>query len=105
MSIPSKKELYFYKIKIRFNRNLEINSLEEFKKAVAESGLKCVLINTAAGDSAGLGALPGRSVDFLKTVKEAIKYATAVDCPMIHLMAGKVPEGKTKVERAKSFFP
>jgi hydroxypyruvate isomerase len=55
-----------------------------------------VLINTAAGDSVGLAAVPGKSVDFLKTVKEAIKYAKAVKCPMIHLMAGKIPEGATK---------
>ena len=61
-----------------------------------ESGLKCVLINTAAGDTVGLAAVPGKSVDFLKTVKEAIKYARAVECPMIHLMAGKIPEGATK---------
>ncbi|CBY23426.1 unnamed protein product [Oikopleura dioica] len=53
-------------------------------------------MNTAAGDSVGLGAIPGKSVDFLKTVKEAIKYANAVDCPMIHLMAGKIPVGQTK---------
>ena len=55
-----------------------------------------MLINTAAGDSVGLGAVPGKSVDFLKTVKEAIKYASAVECPKIHLIAGKIPEGATK---------
>uniref|UniRef100_A0A8C4J4A3 Hydroxypyruvate isomerase (putative) n=2 Tax=Dromaius novaehollandiae TaxID=8790 RepID=A0A8C4J4A3_DRONO len=41
----------------------------------------------------GLGAVPGRQPAFRKGLAMAVQYAKAVDCPRIHLMAGRVPVG------------
>jgi len=64
---------------------------------LAQNGLSLALFNTVAGDWAGgergLAALPGREDEFRAGVDLAIGYATAAKCPLLHLMAGLVPEG------------
>ena len=47
---------------------------------------------THAGER-GLACLPGREAEFRAGVREALRYAEALDCPHIHLMAGCIPEG------------
>uniref|UniRef100_G3TVK6 Putative hydroxypyruvate isomerase n=1 Tax=Loxodonta africana TaxID=9785 RepID=G3TVK6_LOXAF len=60
---------------------------EALARAVREAGLRLVLINTPPGDQEkgemGLGA----------GLEQAVLYAKALDCPRIHLMAGRVPQG------------
>ncbi|XXQ52604.1 2-oxo-tetronate isomerase [Xenophilus aerolatus] len=67
-----------------------------------DQGLQQVLFNTPPGDWAagerGLACLPGREADFRGAVAKALDYAQALDCPRIHLMAGLVPEGRTRDE-------
>ncbi|NWI19560.1 HYI isomerase, partial [Crypturellus soui] len=41
----------------------------------------------------GLGAVPGRQAAFREGLALAVQYAKAVECPRIHLMAGRVPLG------------
>nr|XP_023410386.1 putative hydroxypyruvate isomerase isoform X2 [Loxodonta africana] len=41
----------------------------------------------------GLGAVPGRQAAFREGLEQAVLYAKALDCPRIHLMAGRVPQG------------
>lgn len=52
-------------------------------------------VAAAVGDAAkgekGLAALPGREADFREGFDQALDYALAVDCPLIHPMAG-VPD-------------
>ncbi|KUH69814.1 hypothetical protein AU184_08800 [Mycolicibacterium novocastrense] len=48
--------------------------------------------NTAAGEL-GVTALPGREDEFKGELNTAIRAAVALGCPMIHPMAGRVPEG------------
>ncbi|XP_003415396.2 putative hydroxypyruvate isomerase isoform X2 [Loxodonta africana] len=66
-------------------------------RAVREAGLRLVLINTPPGDQEkgemGLGAVPGRQAAFREGLEQAVLYAKALDCPRIHLMAGRVPQG------------
>ena len=56
-----------------------------------------MLFNTPPGDFArgdrGLAALPGREADFRAAITEALRYAQALACPRIHVMAGLVPDG------------
>ncbi|OBS70865.1 hypothetical protein A6R68_00607 [Neotoma lepida] len=65
--------------------------------AARAAGLRLVLINTPRGDQEkgemGLGAVPGRQVAFREGLEQAVLYAKALDCPRIHLMAGRVPQG------------
>ena len=70
-------------------------------KAIRErldaTGLKQVLFNTPAGDRAagerGMACIPGREAEFRESVHRALDYAAALDCKLIHLMAGIPPEG------------
>jgi hydroxypyruvate isomerase len=59
------------------------------------AGLKSVLFNTYAGDRAGgergMACIPGREVEFRATVRQALDYAAALDCGLVHLMAGVRP--------------
>jgi hydroxypyruvate isomerase len=64
-------------------------------------GLQQVLFNGPPGDwgggERGLACLPGRESEFQTGIFSALRYAEALACPRIHVMAGLVPEG---VERA-----
>ncbi|NUN62970.1 MAG: TIM barrel protein, partial [Burkholderiaceae bacterium] len=40
--------------------------------------------------------LPGHEAAFRAGVLEALRYAEALDCPRIHLMAGLLPEGRER---------
>ncbi len=44
----------------------------------------------------GTAALPGREAEFRAGVLEALRYAEALDCPRIHLMAGLLPAGRER---------
>lgn len=66
------------------------------------NGLQQVLFNAPPGDWAGgekgLACLPGREAEFRASIASALRYAEALACPRVHVMAGLVPEG---VERAR----
>jgi hydroxypyruvate isomerase len=47
-----------------------------------------------AGDR-GTAALPGRQLEFQAGVQLALRYAEALGCSQLHLLAGRVPEGLT----------
>jgi hydroxypyruvate isomerase len=69
----------------------------ELKARLAASGVGLVLLNTPPGDfgagERGLAALPGREAEFEAALEKALTYARALDCPMIHVMAGVRPAG------------
>jgi hydroxypyruvate isomerase len=60
-------------------------------------GLAQVLFNAPPGDwdagERGLACLPGRVAEFRAGVEQALDYADALDCPRLHLMAGRMPDG------------
>jgi hydroxypyruvate isomerase len=62
---------------------------------LAEHGLQQVLFNAPPGDwdagERGLACLPGREDEFRRSLDEALRYAEALRCPRIHLMAGLAP--------------
>ncbi|MES2192329.1 MAG: hydroxypyruvate isomerase family protein [Pseudomonadota bacterium] len=78
----------------------------ELKARLAASGLSLVLVNAppagsdsasvaqawAAGDK-GISCLPGREAEFNAGIELALRYAEALSCPRIHVMAGVVPQG------------
>ncbi|XP_068449259.1 putative hydroxypyruvate isomerase isoform X1 [Clinocottus analis] len=77
----------------------------ELQRARKATGLELVLINTPPGDvkrgDLGLGAVPGREAEFRQGLDLALKYAKALDCKRIHLMAGRVPLGSNRAAVAK----
>jgi hydroxypyruvate isomerase len=62
------------------------------RSLLGDAGLELVLFNAPPGDDArgerGLAGLPGREADFLASIDQALEYAAAAGCPLVHVMAG-----------------
>jgi hydroxypyruvate isomerase len=69
----------------------------ELRSRLAANGLTQVLINTWPGDrnlgERGLACLPGRIGAFRDSIEQALDYATALDCKLVHAIAGVPPDG------------
>ena len=79
---------------------------EELAARLRANGLQQVLFNAPPGGTdpasiaaawdageRGTAALPGREAECRAGLDLALRYAEALDCPRIHLMAGKLPAG------------
>ncbi|WP_174286248.1 hydroxypyruvate isomerase family protein [Sphingomonas bacterium] len=64
------------------------------------NGLSVTQIGTPAGTPGekGIAALVGREAEFAVTVEEAVRYARAIACPLIHPMSG-VPSAHVSEDR------
>ncbi len=73
----------------------------ELHKRLDAEGLTQALFNMPPGDWAkgerGLASLPGRQAQFRDGVKQALAYAEALGCKLVHCMAGIVPAGVSQV--------
>jgi 2-dehydrotetronate isomerase len=71
-------------------------STRELAARLDDNGLRLALINCPPGDAAagelGLAVLPGRERDCAAAFERALDYATALDAPLIHFLAGKPPK-------------
>ena len=67
----------------------------ELRSHLQDNGLALVLINSPAGNRAagerGFACLPGREETFRDGIMQALDYATALDCRLVHVMAGVPP--------------
>ncbi len=67
-------------------------SAADIRKRLDDNGLTQVLFNMPPGDWAngerGMASLPGRQGQFRDGVKQALDYAAALDCKLVHCMAG-----------------
>lgn len=74
----------------------------ELAARLRDHGLQQVLFNMPPGDWAagerGLACLPGREAEFREGVQRALRYAEALACPRLHVMAGLVPEGRDRAD-------
>lgn len=65
---------------------------EALASALKRSDLPLVLLNAPAGSwnlgDRGLAGLPQRYVEFAESLQTALRYARALDCPKVHVMAG-----------------
>ena len=72
---------------------------EGMRAALRANGLQQVLHNLPAGDWEGgersIACHPDRTAEFRKGVAQAIDYATALGCPRVNCLAGKLPQGAT----------
>jgi hydroxypyruvate isomerase len=79
----------------------------ELKRRLDQAGLRQVLFNMAPGDWAagerGLASLPGRVAEFRASVGQALDYAAALGCPLVHCMAGIPPSGTHPVTAASVY--
>jgi 2-dehydrotetronate isomerase len=71
--------------------------IAEIAARIADNALEQVLINAPPGDWAGgergLASCPGREHEFMASMVTALRYAEALSCPRVHVMAGVLPEG------------
>lgn len=65
---------------------------EDVNAALTETGLRMLGLNTVRGNldagENGLSALPGRETEARAAIDQAIAYASAINTPNIHVMAG-----------------
>lgn len=75
-----------------FPYNIEIS---EIQNALQTNELELILINAAAGErvqgEVGICALPHRVDEFKTAMESAFEYTNALGVPMIHVMAGILP--------------
>ena len=69
---------------------------KELAARLRDHGLQQVLFNAPPGNweagERGTACLPGREQEFREGIQRALKYAEALGCPRIHVMAGLVPK-------------
>jgi 2-dehydrotetronate isomerase len=78
----------------------------EIAHALQQASVQQVLLNAPPGGvdlatmasawdrgERGTACLPGREAEFRAGITEALRYAQALQCPRIHVMAGLVPRG------------
>ena len=79
----------------------------ELASLLKTHGLKQVLHNLPAGNweagERGIACHPGRVEEFRAGVDQAIAYATALGCPQVNCLAGKVPAGVSRDEAHATF--
>jgi hydroxypyruvate isomerase len=65
-------------------------SIHKVKQALSDTGLIMLGLNTMRGKAGenGQAALVGREVEARAAIDQAIEYATAIDTPNVHVMAG-----------------
>ncbi|MCW5649437.1 MAG: hydroxypyruvate isomerase [Ramlibacter sp.] len=70
---------------------------DELAAALQANGLRQVLHNLPAGDwdagERGIACHPDRVAEFRAGVAQALDYATALQCPQLNCLAGRLPAG------------
>ncbi|MDM0106342.1 hydroxypyruvate isomerase [Variovorax sp. J22R24] len=78
---------------------------KELAAALRANGLEQVLHNLPAGNwdagERGIACHPDRVGEFREGVARAIDYATALGCPQVNCLLGKLPEGLTNGDARK----
>lgn len=79
----------------------------ELKRRLDGAGLRLALFNMPPGDWAGgergLASLSGREAEFREGVARALDYAAALDCRLVHCMAGIPPAGTAPATAAARY--
>src|SRR6476469_5801479 len=69
--------------------------MRELAARLSAHGLQHVLFNAPPGNwdagEKGLACVPGRETDFRAAIAQALRWADALACPRVHVMAGLVP--------------
>ncbi len=72
-------------------------SAEELATRRKAAGVKQIMFNAPPGDMKageyGLSGLPGREQEFRDSIGKALDYAAVLECRLIHVLAGIVPDG------------
>jgi hydroxypyruvate isomerase len=80
---------------------------QDIRQRLDRFGLRQVLFNLPPGDwgkgERGLSIFPERADEFAAGLDKALAYATALDCPQLHMMAGIVPKELLHSEAMRTY--
>ncbi len=80
---------------------------QELAQALRANGLQQVLHNLPAGNwdagDRGIACHPDRITEFREGLQHAVEYATALACPQVNCLAGKVPDGVSQAAAQACF--
>ena len=81
---------------------------QELAQALRANGLQQVLHNLPAGNwdagDRGIACHPDRITEFRDGLQHAVEYATALGCPQVNCLAGKVPDGVSQAAAQACFI-
>ncbi len=79
----------------------------ELRESQDAAGVRTVLFNAPPGNwnagDRGLASLPARDREFAETIETALRYAVALGCPSVHVMAG-VPGPGTALAESRARY-
>jgi hydroxypyruvate isomerase len=79
----------------------------ELRAALSANALTMAMFDAPMGDwdagERGLAALPGREQEFRASLPRAAEYAQALDCDLVHVMAGVIGPGGDRSEAERTY--
>jgi len=80
----------------------------ELRARLSANGLEMVLFDAPMGDwsagDRGLAAVPGREAEFRASLPRVVEYAQALDCDLVHVMAGVVNGATDRAEAERTYI-
>jgi len=84
---------------------LKANNLQQVLFNAPPGGTDAASIDVAwASNTRGTASIPGREAEFRAGVHMALAYADALNCPRIHLMAGLIGDGQTRISNLPTYI-
>jgi 2-dehydrotetronate isomerase len=90
---------------------------KELATRLKDNGLQQVLFNCPPGgvdaasidaawnsNTRGIACIPGREAELLAGLEIALRYADALQCPRLHMMAGLLPAEKDRADVRKTYI-
>ncbi len=81
--------------------------IADIQRALAESNLRCVLINVSAGDlmsgGEGLAAIPGKTAEFAAALVECQAYARALKVKCVNVLPGRCFDANKRASYLATF--
>jgi 2-dehydrotetronate isomerase len=76
---------------------LKVNGLQQVLFNLPPGGVDAASIDAQwQAGTRGVACIPGREAELAKGVELALRYAEALQCPRLHMMAGLLPDGKDR---------
>lgn len=84
------------------------HSPETLAKRREAAGVVQIMFNAPPGDMKageyGIAGLPGRESEFRASMDQALEYAQALECRLVHVLAGIVPDGTSEAHCFETYI-
>jgi 2-dehydrotetronate isomerase len=83
---------------------LKANGLQQVLFNFPPGGIDAASIDAAwNSNTRGIACIPGRESELLAGLEIALRYADALQCPRLHMMAGLLPAGKDRTDVRQTY--